>query len=115
MLDLVPGGDPGVQAAVQGAHFGVAEPDQFLCDLSAIYPPSSTPIASAASVPSPSRRTMNSLIWAWNSIPAPIAPPAQIATPRPFSRRNDGQPRRIAPASGGAMVERPGMNFERTS
>ncbi len=58
---------------------------------------------------------MNSLIWAWNSIPAPIAPPAQIVTPRPFSRRNDGQPSRIAPASGGAMVERPGMNFEKTS
>src|SRR5206468_7333214 len=32
-LNLVAGGDPRVQAAVQGAHFGVAEPDQFFCDL----------------------------------------------------------------------------------
>ena len=58
---------------------------------------------------------MNSLIWAWNSIPAAIAAPAQITTPMPLKTRNDGQPRRVAPASGGAMVERPGMNFESTS
>src|SRR5438309_8517374 len=52
-----------------------------------MYPPSRTPTASAASVPSPSRLTMNSLISVWNAIPAPIATPAQITTPRPFSSK----------------------------
>ena len=32
----------------------------------------------------------------------------------PFSSTNDGQPMRIAPASGGVTVDRPGMNFDTT-
>jgi hypothetical protein len=50
-----------------------------------------------------------------SSQPAPIARPAHSRAPIPEASRNPASDIRIAPAIGGATVEKPGMNFASTS
>ena len=46
-----------------------------------------------------------------SNIPPPSHVPTQRAPPKVLKSSNRCQPMRVAPASGGAMVARPGTNF----
>ena len=54
-------------------------------------------------------------ICALNTIPTPRPAPTHSAAPAVLNTRKRGQPMRVAPANGGAMVARPGTNFAITS
>ncbi len=47
-------------------------------------------------------------------MPAPRAAPVHRIAARVLNKTNRGQPMRMAPAIGGAMVDKPGTNFAMT-